>query len=275
MITVNLKGGLGNQMFQYAAARALANRNQDSLCLVRSSSKNDIGRPFSLTHFKITAEINTPDSVPLWQRIETWFLQKIKRQFYVGFEPAILNLKGDIYLDGYFQSEKYFLDQAETIKKDLELKNPLSPFAAKNLHAIEADDLSVSLHIRRGDYLKHGEFSNIATLDYYKQATEKMRGLIGDNARFYIFSDDIAWCKENLPFINEPVFISSPDLADYEEMFLMSCCKHQIIANSSFSWWSAWLNKNPNKIVIAPRRWSNHHDQDWYHDIIPEKWIRI
>lgn len=274
MITVNLKGGLGNQMFQYACARALSIRNNDELHLVRTAKLTDSDRSFSLVNFQIAGEISPFAQIGLWPKLYSFLEQKLLRRFYVGFDRSILLKKGNIYLDGYFQSEKYFIDQADTIRDDFLLKATLSPTAETLAETIKADQKSVSIHIRRGDYVKHSEFGGIVNQEYYTRAIAEILERVPD-AKFYIFSDDVNWCRDNLDLPNNSNVVSRPDLKDYEELFLISLCRHNITANSSFSWWGAWLNKNPHKIVIAPKHWSNHHDHDWYCDIIPEKWIRM
>lgn len=273
MITVNIKGGLGNQMFQYAAGRALALRNDDELSLTRSEYQGDIERPFSLTAFNITGNVIPLANISLYRRLVVRLRQKLTRDFFVNFDPSILVKKGDTYLDGYFQSEKYFSDAADTIKRDFTLKETLQGAAAEAAVLLRRDERAVSLHVRRGDYVDHPEFGGVATKAYYEEAMRCMRDQV-TGAHFYIFSDDIAWCRDHLPLDNEATFISQPEFKDYEELVLMSLAQHHIIANSSFSWWSAWLGRNPHKSVIAPRRWSNLHE-DWYRDIIPASWIRI
>lgn len=273
MITVNIKGGLGNQMFQYACARALSLKNNDNLQLIRNESIGDIARPFSLTAFDIQGEVVTEKNVPSCLRILSKIRQKITREFYVNFQPSILNRKGEVYLDGYFQSEKYFIDFVDIIRQDFILKGSLTKQAAEAAALIQASLSGISLHVRRGDYLKESDFKDIADKEYYKKAIDYIVEKI-DNAHFFIFSDDIEWCKSNLTLPSNTVFVSGPEMKDYEELTLMSLCRHHIIANSSFSWWGAWLGSNPEKIVITPIRWANVHE-DWYRDIIPETWIRI
>ncbi len=273
MITVNIKGGLGNQMFQYACGRALALKNNDSLRFTRSENTGDITRPFSLTAFDIKGEVVAEKSVPSYLRILSKLRQKVTREFYVNFQPSILNKKGDVYLDGYFQSEKYFIDYADVIRQDFSLKGPLGETADSIAAQIRSGANPISLHVRRGDYLKEPDFKGIANEEYYANAVKHVTEKV-NHPQFFIFSDDIGWCKDNLSLPADSVFVSNSDLKDYEELVLMSLCKHHIIANSSFSWWGAWLGLNPEKIVVAPKRWSNNHE-NWYRDIIPTTWTRL
>lgn len=273
MITVNIKGGLGNQMFQYACGRALALKNATGLSLVRSQHSRDISRPFSLTHFNLKAEIISGRKSPFFLKLKERLKQKITGDFHVGFDPKVLQLGATAYLDGYFQSELYFKDYEESIREDFTLKEPLSGNKTVIADIIRNDPNAVSVHVRRNDYLTHPDFGGIATREYYNRAIERLQENI-PTARFYVFSDDIAWCQTELISLKDATFVSNPELKDFEEMFLMTLTKHHIIANSSFSWWGAWLGQNPNKVVIAPERWSNLNE-DWYRDIIPEKWIRV
>jgi hypothetical protein len=287
MIIVNLKGGLGNQMFQYACGRSLALRNGDrdflmsTKSLADASENGDAVRAFALAHFNIKARIAGPQQAEKLQyplgvlsKLAHSFSTKILRRFHVGFEPKILTLRGNIFLDGYFQSEKYFVDVAKVIREDFLLKTPLSPIAGDWHAAIDKDESAVSVHIRRSDYLQHPEFGGICTSGYYTLASQAIKSKV-PNPHYYIFSDDIEWVKANITLDGEVHFVSSPQMKDYEELTLMSSCKHHIIANSSFSWWGAWLNSDSEKIVIAPKQWANKHEKSWYKDIIPSGWQRV
>lgn len=273
MIITNIKGGLGNQMFQYACGRTLSNRAQDKLFLVVSDNLGGIARPFSLRNFNIKAEMMPVEKVPRLPRLFSRLKQKITRDFLVAFDPKILSKRGTVYLDGYFQSEKYFEEISEVLHQELNLTTPLLGKAAEMANNIKGDTSAVSLHVRRGDYVSHKDFGGIVTLEYYERAIAHIETQV-PNAKFYVFSDDIAWCQENLPARINATFVSNSELKDFEELTLMSLCQHHIIANSSFSWWGAWLGQNPAKSVIAPKRWSNLHE-NWYKDIIPSSWIRI
>lgn len=189
------------------------------------------------------------------------YLNKIKRR--LGF-----------FVDEYYQNEKYFIDIADEIKKEFVLKNDFSAKAKEYLQRIENSN-SVSLHIRRGDYVankKINAYHGVCGLDYYNEAMKIIKEKI-NNPIFFVFSDDIHWAEENLKG-TEFVFVSCPEIEDVEELILMSKCKHNIIANSSFSWWGAWLNKNPEKIVIAPKRWFNDKKAEQI-NIAPANWLRI
>jgi hypothetical protein len=176
-------------------------------------------------------------------------------------------------LEGFWQNEKYFSDIDEIIRQDFTLKNELS-IPALEIDKKIAETESVSIHFRYGDYLfnkKTGKLFGVPDFDYYQTAINKIKSKI-NNPVFFIFSDDIGLVKKKLqadPFL---YFVSQPGLKDFEELILMSRCKHNIVANSSFSWWGGWLNNNPNKIVIAPKIWFRKIKMK---DIIPEGWIKI
>ncbi len=203
---------------------------------------------------------------------------KIFQQSGCGFAPSFLEAKPPVYLDGFFQSEKYF----EHIRIELlhEFSFPaLDKDNLDQLQNIRAQSNAVSLHIRRGDYLKphilqqHG----ILPLSYYKKAIEILQGVIG-RAYYFIFSDDAEWCKNNFSFLEGQYTTVHGNEGTYawKDMCLMSNCKHHIIANSSFSWWGAWLNPSPDKVVVAPKQWFADEERNKESvTIIPEKWIRL
>lgn len=302
MIITRLNGGLGNQMFQYACGRALALRNGDALKLDISGygrqHPGDAFRTYSLSHFAIkenladeaeAAQARYPFGIA--SKYTELFRKKILRQYNVGFNPRILRKKTagrNVYLDGFWQSESYFSDYAEYIRRDFALKKPLSPAAQAIAQAMRAGDKnspSISIHIRRGDVasqgIKNAQYG-IATPEYYSKAlvriAENLSARNVRNFRVFVFSDDIEWTKKNIAIPYATTYVSpavlNEGLPDYEEIILMSLCDHNIIANSSFSWWGAWLNKNPEKIVIAPARWSTRNEK-WHTHTVPESWIRI
>lgn len=265
MIKVYVKGGLGNQLFQYAYGRAESLRKKTSLCIDTSDllypvyfREKETPRNFTLQHFNIQAEVISPKMNP--------YLKQIFRKLY---EWVTKKERG-------YQSEKYFKDHEKAIRDDLKIITPLSSQTCVFLQKISSDSNSVSIHIRRGDYVKdqkaiifHGEFD----MDYYNRAVRKIIDTKDIKPSLYIFSDEIEWVKNNLKFDYPTVYVSG-NICDYEELYLMSQCKHNIIANSTFSWWGAWLNQNPEKIVIAPSRWLAGSNIS-INEIIPDKWIKI
>lgn len=286
MIIVNLKGGLGNQMFQYAFGRRLALKNNDVLKLdvtglERTYVTGDIYRSFGLGEFIIEKTLATPIEITTFKypygflsQVLRWFQFKILRQTHSLFNPRELEQTGDLFLDGYWQSPRYFDEIRSTLLTDFTLRLPLSP-AGATVAAQMKSTVSVSLHVRRGDYVKNprvlAEFG-ICSLAYYQIAIAEITAS-HPNPTFFIFSDDIPWVKEHLNTGDNTVFVTDPTITDYQELTLMSRCAHNIIANSSFSWWGAWLNQNPNKLVTAPTPWFTTAPYD--KNLIPASWIQI
>ena len=256
MIIVKLRGGLGNQMFQYAAGRALALRHQTNLKLDRSIYsqkllrwlKGDTLRHYALDVFNLQVEFT------------------VRRQ---------MN-RGDVYLDDYWQSEDYFKDIEKIIHQDFTFKKSPEGLNKKLAKQI-AQTASVSIHIRRGDYVtsrRTNRFHGTCSPDYYHRCVELIEDKIS-NPHFFIFGDDIKWAKENLE-INHPIIFVEHNYGSenyFEDMRLMSLCRHNIIANSSFSWWGAWLNENSNKMVLAPQKWFKAKIND--RGIVPQSWTRV
>jgi Glycosyl transferase family 11 len=301
MIIVTIKGGLGNQLFQYACGRALALRNKDILKLDISgySQKNsDTLRSYSLWKFHIIESIATQTEISSFKdphNLFSKFYRKIKTKLgfaNIEFIPRTLTLKGNVYLNGYWQTEKYFADCAETIRREFTLKDPLGPAAQRFADMIDAagtaadaiEPATISLHVRRGDVARDAwknPYYGITTPEYYARALERAREEIsrrnGSGAapiRVFVFSDDIEWTRRNIAIPFPTTYIEGPGIADYEELMLMSRCRHHIIANSSFSWWGAWLDPRPDTIVIAPKEWIRKRKRQ-HKDICPDSWLRV
>jgi len=296
MIITHLNGGLGNQMFQYAAGRRLAVKNNTDLKIDTSALGRELlegtPREYNLHVFDIADNFATEKEIDsMKKRGDSFFaLAKKKLGMKIGsyegksfvaekhfhFDPEVLKLGDSKYLQGYWQSEKYFLDIENIIRKDFTVKIPPTETNQKMMDEINSQN-SASLHIRRGDYVndeKTKKFHGICSLDYYIRGA-KLIAEKNPDVRFFVFSDDIAWAKENLKLDFPMMFVDiNDDDHNYEDMRLMSKCRHHIIANSSFSWWGTWLNPNQEKIVIAPKKWFNDANIDTS-DLIPEKWIRI
>jgi len=282
-------------MFQYAAARRLAGKHRTELKLDLSffdqkHNKNTTPRPYALNIFNTIQTSATQQEIKkLWPQSANTLAGKvidkltahglIKTRRYLEktfhFNPEILDLPDQTYLDGYFQSEKYFNDIEKILRKEFTLKDPLPQKAAEIAKQIRATE-SVSLHVRRGDYITNKAASNfhgICDLDYYRKAINFIQHKI-PTPLFYIFSDDPAWVKENLPLPTSATFMADHVDKDYIELILMGYCKHNILANSSFSWWGAWLNENPNKLVVAPINWFKDPGINT-NDLIPNNWTRF
>lgn len=262
---IKIMGGLGNQMFQYAYGRSCELSGKkvifDTSFFNQGNTKPDTARDFKLNIFNIETKAVFSNKK---NRI-TDFLGRIKRLLRSTTE-------------GYYQNEKYFNNIDAVIRKEFTLKNSMSEEGMKWQEKIIASENSVSIHIRRGDYVqdpKTSAFHGACNVEYYIKALEKITEILKmKNMEIFVFSDDILWAKENLDFPHQMYFVSDPRIADYEEMWLMSLCKHNVIANSTFSWWGAWLNNNPNKIVVGPKQWFNGKTSEEL-GILPKEWIKF
>ena len=293
MIISQLSGGLGNQMFQYAAAQSLAWRLKTECFVDTSAFKINI-RKYELNIFAIAPKIANFYEVPLnsylnrvpgFSLIEPWIgnrnlhfikIKKYKEMNDFTFDLEFNRLYGNIYLEGYFQSEKYFKQFASRIREGFNFKVPPTKHNVIILDEIIKTN-SVSVHIRRGDYisdLETNQFHGTCPISYYENAFRLIKSQV-KNPIFFVFSDDPEWTKKNITPPGDTKYIGHNlnDLA-YEDMRLMSKCKHHIIANSSFSWWGAWLNPNPQKIVVAPQKWLSS-EKFVIRDLIPEYWHQL
>jgi len=269
MVIVRLTGGLGNQMFQYATAKAVANTMGDCLKFDISFYPKQTLRKYELNKFNIENTIATHDEIirlagneNIWFKVKRKLGLKIKRpkSYFLEREDAaydakIFNYTDNIYLDGYWADEKYFNGIRQELVREFILKDTISNEAKNYLNYIKSLN-SVALHVRRGDYVQNSYTNSVhgtCDLEYYQKAIQFIKEKVY-NPTFYIFSDDIIWCKENFNFLENKVFVDDTKNA-LEDLELMKNCKHNIIANSTFSWWGAWLNQNDDKIVVAPKRW--------------------
>jgi hypothetical protein len=296
MVKVFVFGGLGNQMFQYAAARVLADRLRVELCIDKSllniRSKNTTPRNYELDLFFLKHHKKTTSSKirnflfhKIYPQIKNSIFGKIIAGYYnlyeetdpYKFDPEFLSQPDNILLSGYFQSEKYFVSCEEIIRKCFTFKNRLSGINLEIAEKIKETN-SVSIHIRRGDYVSNKKLAGIyaeTSTGYYEKAIDHIRQKL-DNPAFFVFSDDPEEAKKIISFPQTTYIDWNTGANSYIDMQLMSLCKHNIIANSSFSWWGAWLNNNNDKIVIAPSIWfKDEHKNNSIKDLIPEKWTQI
>lgn len=290
MIITRLIGGLGNQFFQYAVGRYLAEKNQTILKLDISAFETYKLHKYSLWPFNIREKIASLGDIEALAGRRTGLIAKMKRQLikiptyprtYVrekglSFNPEILKLCGDFYIEGYWQSEKYFLGIETLVRHEFTVKNMSAGKDRERAQEIESCE-SVAVHIRRADYVTNPETNkvhgNCCDLNYYFRCAEMLSRTVKTPC-FFIFSDDPMWVSENLKMPGRTIYVDHNNAdKNYEDLRLMSLCRHNIIANSTFSWWGAWLNKNPDKIVFAPQRWFNnsHIITD---DLIPDAWIK-
>ncbi len=286
MVRVKIFNGLGNQLFQYACGRAVQQKYKGEFYLdISDFTVNK--RKYRLNQFKLNENVKTIEKDNTFANIRKNLLlnglykiipniafsihSKFGKYLYFGEEYKKINknFTNDYYLYGYWQSEKYFEDIKSILKQELTLKNPLEESKINLIQEIEHKN-SVAIHIRRGDYVINKLYQNICEESYYKKAITIMKEKV-DNPVFYIFSDEIDWVKENWNFNGNIIFMHYAN-KDFEELEIMKHCKHFIIANSSFSWWAQYLSDNPQKIVVAPKKWYNH---DKKVDIYQKNWITI
>lgn len=295
MIIIQLAGGLGNQMFQYALYLQLKSLGKEVKIDDRTGFEHDVQRepslmPFGIDYVRATAKEleQMLDSAPdLWSKVHRKLFGRNKKAYFEAdkrYKPEIMSWD-DIYLEGYWQTEKYFASVTGEVKKAFDVDRLLEHIRRENadnaagvrgvlfeklLAQITAEE-SVSVHIRRGDYLlpeNQALFGGICTVDYYKEAMRQMKHEY-PGCRFYLFTNDKQWLREQITGMTaadiEVVDIEGQN--DYSEFVLMSKCRHNILANSSFSWWASYLNNNPDKTVFAPDRWLNGWDcTDFYRD---------
>lgn len=291
MIVTRLRGGLGNQLFQYAAGRRLAWHRGTDLQLDLGVLERSENRHYALHGFEITARRASSHTVkrccspPLPVRLVRRLFGRapgVVREEKAGFEPGILRLPNGTCLDGYWQSERYFADAEEVVRRDLRFREPPSGRNRELATEISACE-SVSLHVRRGDYVTNpvaNRMHGICDLEYYHRSVEHIRGGT-ESPRYYVFSDDPMWVRRNLA-LDAPTTIVTHNgpKRPYEDLRLMSLCRHHVIANSSFSWWGAWLAEGDGtkagegRMVIAPQRWVQ--SIEWQsNDRVPDRWLRL
>jgi hypothetical protein len=293
MVIVRLHGGLGNQLFQYSAARGLAQHLGTSLWVERAHLRRTPGRDYRLGVFSgrprcLSAPLERlVDHLCLEASSETvlgevsrvtrrWGLWQLHRERTFGFDPSFWRLRGNIVLDGYWQSERYFAAVADHLRCDLRLDCHLSEQTKMLAERIVSSD-SVSVHVRRGDYVSDKEAAAVHALcgsEYYAAAADHVCQRVR-RPHFFVFSDEPEWARAHLrlPHLVTVVDHNGPG-REHEDLWLMSTCRHHVIANSTFSWWGAWLGQNPQRLVVAPRMWFHKpglHTQD----LLPERWVQL
>ena len=285
MIYSRIRGGLGNQLFQYCMARSLADKLETDLGLDIRDFSQDSPYLMGLKNFNIRANFDPPGMIKHKKNGYIKFLidiisknhKLVYKEPHLSFDKNYASLPNRSYLKGYWQSEKYFENNKLNILNDLRI---ITDQSSQNVEISKqiASNVSVSLHIRRGDYVSNSEYNathGTCSLSYYKTAVSYLLKNIGKNFTIFAFSDDPEWVYSNLKLPVDIRFVNNNSSEySYEDLRLMSECNHNIIANSSFSWWGAWLNTNNKKIVIAPSKWyANQHIKNV--DIIPPNWIKI
>jgi len=286
MVLVELAGGLGNQMFQYAFGRSIAIRNNTDLYfdlrfLENKNQQSDFTyRDYALNIFKLRAEVLTEENylkadrlkksvrskffrktIPMWSN----YIKEDSKRYHPNYKKASNNT----YLKGYWQNPRYFRHLVKDLRKEFEFPTIKSPVTKDLEYLIKSNSKSVSVHVRRGDYTNI--LANLLACDtnYYTRAIDYIDQQVSE-AKYFFFSDDIDWVKENLSIPDGSLFVDqSYTKKDFEDMYLMTQCHHHIIANSSFSWWGAWLSEYSNKTVVAPKNWDGRRKSV---DIIESNW---
>ena len=298
MLIVRLKGGLGNQMFQYAFAKRLSIELDKMLTIdnVTGFKTDFYKREYDLHKFGIQNNFIYNNSIKILSKMVTdrkvgnilrYYVNNILKNIYIlkeedGYIGQFKDLSDYslLYIDGYWQNYEFFMPFNNRISKDFSVKSSFLEQHKEIVYKILKSN-SVSIHVRRlhgvstdGYINKFGRnFHGTIPYGYYKEAINIINNRIGDLHLFF-FSDDIDWVKENMKFHCKTEYISG--YQDYEELWLMSLCKYNVVANSSFSWWGAWLNSYQNKMVIAPKKWYNNRIMNLKtNNLIPDNWVRL
>lgn len=285
MVIVKIVGGLGNQMFCYAYAKNLEAKGFQVKIDISAYETYTLHGGYQLDRFNIDLQVATLEEISSF--IKKGLFHKILRRLNLGqslikteksllFDKSLLELESNAYVQGYFQSEQYFEGIRQALLNTYTLAENYTDYANQLKKEIVASENSCSIHVRRGDFLnaQNSSVHGTCSLDFYQQAFSYLNSKY-QNLHVYVFSDDIEWCKQNLEFENIH-FVDNKNGTPHEDMLLMSLCKHNVISNSTFSWWAAWLNENDAKTVIAPKRWFVSSEMQLQAvDICPKSWVRL
>ncbi|HEU5215922.1 MAG TPA: alpha-1,2-fucosyltransferase [Gaiellaceae bacterium] len=292
MVVVRLTGGLGNQLFQYAAARRLSLVRGTELVLDTGWFRHEAAgypaaRPYELRHLELPARVVSlsPQTIARWEqgltaRVGRWPGRRIRlpvirqSEDWSGLDERVLDGPADVVLDGYWQNEGYFRDVAETLRAELRLPAAPGPRFAQLLEAIASSE-AIAVHLRRGDYVtvpQVAEVHGTLELAYYREAVGLVAERAGSDAHVFVFSDDPEWAEAHLVFDLPTTHVGRTGSSATAELRLMASCRHHVVANSSYSWWGAWLAERPGQVVVAPTRWTRRTDSS---AIVPARWMRI
>lgn len=291
MKIIKFYGGLGNQLFQYAMLVAVREHFKEETLMDTSVYASyglhnglEINRIFNTSAQEATKEqikkVSRFTTNYKLSRVFHYLLPAKKTEFkertFGRYYPEALELQGDCLYDGYWQHHEYFADCRDAILNEFSVRKPLDQLNQECFDAYAASSKFVSVHVRRGDFLNSKLYRGLCGKEYYVAAINKAKKLVGNDAHFVFFSNDIPWCKENLASLVKDghyAFATNNTGADsYKDMILMSACRVNIIANSSFSWWGAYLNQREDKVVIAPKVWIN---KKMPNPIQMPEWIKI
>lgn len=281
-------GGLGNQMYQYALGRRLSLDRGVPLKLDLSWYSNQNIRSYGLDQFNIQASIASEDEInriisysnhslvrkifSVYQHVlPYWKRRKIKEKNHLKYDYRILSAPRNCWVNGYWHNAEYFLSIASVIKKDFTLRTELSGKTQKVINSIKTTVNSISVHVRRGDYAQGTKLFDALPLEYYMSAVNYIASKRSD-PHFFFFSDDIDWVRKNL-IIDHPATYIDPTTNDAVDLIIMTHCNDHINANSSFSWWSAWLGEKDDGITIVPKNW--YKSLPFPEDRMPKHWLRL
>ncbi|NYT46273.1 alpha-1,2-fucosyltransferase [Alcaligenaceae bacterium] len=289
-VVIRLVGGLGNQMFQYATARAISLRSDAPLLLDVSWYSGSLDRDYALSPFRIKADVlpvapSYKNWFEYWQRWASRLTGSTSRYSYgrrvfseetFHFDQAVLRLEAPIYLNGYFQSEKYFLDIRSVITDEFTLSAPPRFDTQLMLDRIKATD-AICVHVRRGDYITNptaNAYHGVCSMDYYRKGLSVVASNM-TRPHCFVFSDDPAWVRDNFETELPMTLVDIHGVSEaHEDIRLMAACQSFVIANSSLSWWAAWLGNSEEKTVVAPRQWFKNSSVKSA-DLVPKEWIRL
>lgn len=286
MLVVKITSGLGNQMFQYAYAKSLQNRGYQVKIDISDFKKYKLHGGYQLGKYKIDLEVATRAETRRFYKKDIFV--KILRKFYtinnylirektLAFDKNLLTPQDNNLIIGFFQCDKYFSDVQKLILEQFVINVEKSFFAKKIEDMILKSNNSCSVHVRRGDYIlsRYANTFGFCGLRYYERSLQLLDNKF-DNIKYFVFSDDIVWARKNI-MIPNAIYVDSKEKREpHEDIYLMSLCNHNIIANSTFSWWGAWLNQNDNKVITAPKRWfADDELNKQSKNIVSDSWIKL
>lgn len=281
MLKIRINGGLGNQLFQYATAFALAKNNKTEMVVDISEAVNYSVHPLRLTELNCSARFDDKSSLqdkillhPRLIRFASMFFKQYYIESSLKHDSALQEIANNKLLIGYFQCEKYFKSYRDELLKEFLPKKDFSNYQRSLAEKIKSVN-SLSIHIRRGDYIINPDANaihGVCDKEYFDRAIKYLveQKFISNKTNIFLFSDDIEWCKTHLNFPYSTVYVEGDAHCPELDMWLMSYCNHNIISNSTFSWWGAWLNKNSDKVVVAPQKWFANGMEC---DIQAESWV--
>ncbi|RBI71568.1 alpha-1,2-fucosyltransferase [Roseovarius sp. TE539] len=282
-VVSRLLGGTGNQLFQYAAGRALADHLGCDLLLDARHLSARTARGDCFAHFARARFARDDAALPPARhdgllRYVLWRIfgrtPRFHREKGLGFDRGFFDLPPETYLHGYWQSQRYFAPIADRLRRDLAFTTPLAGANAAMAQTISKAPSPVAVHVRRGDYTASGAYAACSP-GYYRNAVDTIRDRLDRPLTCFVFSNDPDWARANLDLGQETIVVDINDeTGGHFDLHLQSLCAHNVIANSSFSWWAAWLNANPDRIVVAPKNWFAPGKPD-NPDICPADWIRL